>query len=328
MSKTEAREGWEEELNHKTRVEGFGGRVDQVHTRLRSLWEAAQPMTEVGIRIIGYIRSIRECNWRLEQSVWDLCKAIGRDDTTGLLYGHSRSITDARWQRFWAYYTTLQNWLPKNFDPGGYAALLRTCDPTRQVQKHVLEMLGERTDLKELYVKRFCLWLEWTVLGGMFRLVSSRGIAHTAAVNAIEEKIREQDPDLFLLPWIQEDGQGHTELCHHKAFRRYDIIISSIGAGKWRARVPEESTAATELLDMHDRFLQAIETWIEDSSPDEAGDVQRKVHELLGQPSPGKRFLAAFLSAVLTAQRGNLQNRIDKKVKAKKTAEPSVPANA
>ena len=41
-----AREGWEEELYHKTRVDGFGGRVDEVHARLRRLWKAAQPMTE------------------------------------------------------------------------------------------------------------------------------------------------------------------------------------------------------------------------------------------------------------------------------------------
>jgi len=98
-----AREGWEEEIFHKTRVQGFGERVNEVHAQLRCLWEAAQPMADAQKSIVGYIRTIRECNWRLEQAVWDLCRAIGSGDTTGLLHGHGGSVTDDRWQKFWAH---------------------------------------------------------------------------------------------------------------------------------------------------------------------------------------------------------------------------------
>ena len=310
MTDTPVREGWEEELYGHARGKGFGARVDEVHARLHGLWQAAQPMGEEHRKIIGYIRTLRQCNWRLEQAVWDLCRAIGSGDTVGLLYGHSHSITDERWRQFWAYYLTLCNWLPKSFDPGGYAALLRVCDPDGGVAKHVLAMLGDRTELKELYVKRFCLWLEWTVLGGMYKWESSRGVVHKATVDAIEARIRDLDPEGDILPWLQEDGDGHTELCHHKAFRRYDIIISSIGAAKWRAAMPERSTAAADLLSMHDRFVHALESWVEGTPPGNATDMDQEVHALLGPPEPAKLFLVAFLAAILSAQRGNLRSRI------------------
>jgi len=322
MADTVAREEWEEELLHKTRVNGLVGSSDEVHARLRGLWESARPLTEGQKGVIGYIRTIRECNWRLEQSVWDLLGAIGSGNTTGLLYGHNLSLTDDRWQKLWAYYVNLQNWLPKSFDPGGYAALLKTCDPTGQTQQHILRMLGDRTELKELYVKRLCLWLDWTVLGGMFDLDSSRGVTHTAAVVATEGRIQALDPDGEILPWIQEDGQGHTELCHHKAFRRYDIIISSIGAGKWRAAMPERSTSGRDLVEMHDRFIHAVENWVQGTPPDPGADEEWKIHKLLGHMNAPKRFLAAFLVAILVAQRGNVRAHIQKSAPPAGSTEP------
>lgn len=74
--------------------------------------------------------------------------------------------------------------------------------------------------------------------------------------------------------------------------------------------MPERSAAASNLLEMHSRFIHAIETWIEGRALDGVRDVQREIHGLLGQPDAPKRFLAASLAAVLTAQRGNLQARI------------------
>ena len=64
---------------------------------------------------------------------------------------------------------------------------------------------------------------------------------------------------------------------------------------------------------MHNCFIQAIETWLEGSMLDEGASVGKRVHRLLGEPDAPKRFLASFLGAVLVAQRGNLQARIQEK---------------
>ena len=73
--------------------------------------------------------------------------------------------------------------------------------------------------------------------------------------------------------------------------------------------MPERSTAAADLLSMHDRFIHALESWVEGTPPDSATDMDREVHGLLGPPEPAKLFLVAFLAAILGAQRGNLRIR-------------------
>lgn len=147
----------------------------------------------------------------------------------------------------------------------------------------------------------------------MFDFGSARGIAQAGAVAAAEERIRELAPDGDILPWLVEDGQGHAHLCHHKAFRRYDIMISSIGGGKWRAAMPPSGTSAVELIEMHDRFIHAIETWVGGSPPEADHSTCQQIHELLGPPDGAKRFLASFLAAILNAQRGRLRARAEEK---------------
>jgi len=60
-------------------------------------------------------------------------------------------------------------------------------------------------------------------------------IAHHAAVKAIEGKILKKDPESLIIRAMKSEGDGRLQPCNHKAFRRCDIIISSIGVDKWRA---------------------------------------------------------------------------------------------
>jgi len=142
------------------------------------------------------------------------------------------------------------------------------------------------------------------------------GTAHTGAVAAVEQKIKELNPDGGILPWIAEDGQGHTEPCHHKAFRRYDIIISSIGAGKWRAVIPERKTDGLDLIRMHDSFIGVIETWLSDRQgigEDKEENISVRVHELLGEKTSAKVFLSSFLCSLLRLQRHRVQKHLEKR---------------
>jgi len=310
-------EEWEKELFVPVRICEDDTLNQAEHARLLPLWQAAQPLSESQKKLIGYIQAIRECNWRLETAVWDLLRAIGTEGTTGLLHGHGASITEDRWKKMWAYYLTLRNWLSKPcYGPVGYAILLKMCDPSGEVQQRIVSMLGERTELKEFYVERLCLWFDWTAVGGMFDDHSAMGTAHTGAVAAVEQKIKELNPDGGILPWIAEDGQGHTEPCHHKAFRRYDIIISSIGAGKWRAVIPERKTDGLDLIRMHDSFIGVIETWLSDRQgigEDKEENISVRVHELLGEKTSAKVFLSSFLCSLLRLQRHRVQKHLEKR---------------
>lgn len=300
MSEAAAREAWETEILYPHRWGGSDARAEEEWARLRSLWDAAQPVEEATRAIARHICQISVCNWALEHMVSSLCKAIGTGHSTGLPWGHPGSITAERWKQTWAYYLTLRKWLTK-VTPGGYPSLLRICDPSGEVAKHVLEMLGERTELKELYVERFCLCLDWCAVGGLFGCETALGVSHAGAIAAVEKRIKELDPDGDILPWIAADGDGALEPCHHKAFRRYDIIISSIGAGKWRAAMPERGKDGFERAEMHDRLISPIDAWLTGRS---APDGQyAEIHQALGTPSPTKVFLASLLVSLLRAQR-------------------------
>jgi hypothetical protein len=161
--------------------------------------------------------------------------------------------------------------------------------------------------LKELYVERLCLCIEFW-LGGYYPEESAQKIAHEIAAAAIEKRIRERDPDTQILDAFQLEGDGKLNPCHHKLFRRYDIIISSIGAGKWRKAMPRDGTDGFERAEILERYLSPIQTWIDaghGARQDEKGranDLSDKIHTLLGVPDDEKLFLASLLHSLLYSQ--------------------------
>ncbi len=86
-------------------------------------------------------------------------------------------------------------------------------------------------------------------------------------------------------------------------FRRYDIIISSVGAGKWRGAMPRRGTDGFERAALLEEYLGPIERWVDGGAAEEAaGDVAQRIRDLLAERDDVKIFLASLLASLLRAQ--------------------------
>ncbi len=305
---TKPQEPWQKELLAMHRWGRFTFWFDKEDPRgrqelawLTKLWDSCRPLDEPASKLLDQIVALEICNWRLEESILDLCAAIGRKRPSDQRIGHLASVTDERWRKVWAYYVTLRNWVPRDV-PAGYQALLHVIEPEDVFQNHIRTMLGDRTVLKELYVERFCLCLEkW--LSGYPPADSAQMKAHNAAVVAVEAEILKLDPDRAVVPEVvlQNDGDGRLQPCNHKAFYRYDLIISSIGAGKWRAAMGRRRTDGLARADTLERYLAPVELWIQGKTKTD-DELAAKIQPLLGAADSTKLFLASLLVSLLRPQ--------------------------
>jgi len=307
---TPSKEPWAEEVFAGHRWGRQNGRAAEEYARLRALWQAAQPFDEASTAIMDQIIALEVCNWRLEESILALCGAIGAKKPVERGIGHMASIGDERWRRVWAYYLTLRDWLPCGVvlatqeKRSGYRTLLRMCDPDGAIQRHVVSLLGESDELKQLCVERFCLCLEFW-LGGFYAKDSVQMRSLDAAIKVVEAEIRSRDPGSEGFLGAMDMVGGKLELCHHKLFRRYDIILSSIGAGAWRAAMPRKGSDGFERAAVLEPYLSGIEAWREGSIPKpsgEQGQLAAKIGTLLGGPDATKVFLASLLVSLLRSQ--------------------------
>jgi len=305
---TPSLEPWEEELLAMHRWGRFGfwfekedPRGKEAQKMLRELWAKAHPIDESAKAVTKQIMSLEICNWKLEDNIIALCAAIGKKEPTELPIGHMASISKERWEKFWTYYLTLRNWVPHEAK-NGYEMLLRTYDSDESVQNHILGMLGERDKLKEVYVERLGLCLE-RYLAGFPAEDSPWMKAHNSAVAAIDAEIKKLDPENKVVHELvlKDDGSGRLQPCNHKAFYRYDLIISSIGIGKWRGAMGRRATDGLERADTLERYLSPIESWIQGRKI-EKNELSDKIHNLLGKPDGVKVFLASLLVSLLRPQ--------------------------
>ncbi len=280
-------EPWEREVPFWHRWGQHGeGRVAEELARLQRLRQPVPPLGPPHSVVLEQILALEICNWRLEGSILMLCRAIGEGAPARLAIGHLASLSEERWRAVWAYDLTLRAWL-RGEGPSGYHPLLSSCDPEGKTRSHVLGFLGERDRLKELYVERFCLLLEYW-LGGSAPQDSPQTQAHAAAVTAVEEEIARLAPDRDILRAMEGDGDGKLQPCHHKAFRRYDIILSSIGCGSWRAAMPVRGTDGLERAETLETLLSPLRVWAGVDRRDGAATdaaLEERARLLLGPPS-------------------------------------------
>lgn len=303
-------EAWEQELLARHRWGQHGSRAKEEHACLKSLWDVIQPVNENTMAIVSQIVSLEICNWKLEQSILALCRAIGTNKPNEIPIGHGASVTSDRWKQVWAYWLACRTWL-KHGPVSGYQAIFDIVDPDGTIQGHVRALLGKRDDLKEKYVERFCLCLElW--LGDLIAEGKILSASHAEAIAALEKEIRQMDPEAGILKEFAFEGDGRLNVCHHKLFRRYDIIISSIGCGKWRGAMPTQGTDGFEMANLLASFLDPIDAWIKrgleahfDSQPDS------RIIPLLGEPNGTKKFLASLLVSLLRAQEVNARTKAE-----------------
>lgn len=298
---------WEQEILARHRWGRHGDRAKPEHKQLKKLYEKTIPLDSSCQAIIDQIIALEICNWRLEDSILALCVAIGAKKPAHMKIGHMASMTGERWKKVWAYYLICQNWISDE-KRSSYDIMLAFCDPDKTIQEHILSLLGEETELKQLYVQRFCLYCDFMITG-RFAENSGPAIIHAASVSAIEKEIKKRDPESNILSGFAFDPQYNTyaglELCHHKLFRRLDIILSSIGSGKWRGAMPVKGTDGLERAAVLEKHLNAIETWVMSRSIIDrqvADDFVRSIHTLLAEKDDTKIFLASLLVSLLRSQ--------------------------
>ncbi|MFX0138290.1 MAG: hypothetical protein ACFFDN_31910, partial [Candidatus Hodarchaeota archaeon] len=286
-------------------------------SHLKTLWNKIQPLDQTIEDILKSIIALEICNWNLENSIISICKAIGEKKSPTIPIGHLKSITNERWKKIWAYYLALCKWLANGIT-SGYDVIHDLCDPSGMVMEKISTLLGERDRLKELYVERLCLLFEFWLGGYYFLEKHPQMIAHHSAVKAIEKEILKKDPKSLILKAMKFEGDGRLQPCNHKAFRRYDIIISSIGAGKWRATIPRRGTDGLERAVLLDTYLLAIESWINDNKQINDQNKEKTfktIHNLLGEPDDTKIFLASLLTSLLRPQQMAAKQLAEKRSK-------------
>jgi hypothetical protein len=285
--------------------------------RLRARWARIQSVGETVRPIAEQIAALEICNCDLEESILALCAAIASGQPARRGIGHRRAISARRWQQIWAYDAVLRDWLAADGPPHGYGVLLALCDPNGETRQHVRALLGERTERKALYAERLCLLIEFS-LYDHFPPGSAQLQAHTAAAAALEEALQTYAPDPGLVNAMHlAEDHGYAcypglELCHHKLFRRLDILISSIGAERWRGAMPRRGTDGFDRAALLDRYLAPIERWIDGQAEDGEDELARQIRVALGAGDDTKRFLAAFLVSVLRAQGKSARQRAER----------------
>ncbi len=284
--------------------------------RLRELYSVAELSPEQ-VEIVQQIVGLEICNWNLERSFLDLCGAIGSGQPHHRPIGHMGWLSPERWNRIWAYYASIRDWLsPRN--KNAYRPLLAICDPEGDVRARVEELLGERTELKELYAERLALCIKWHLdecPGAGPEDPEALVRSHRAAVEAVEAAVRERTPDDDILERAYRfEGNGTLNLCHHKLFRRWDIILSSIGGGGWRKAMPEIGTTGFNRAETLERRLAPLRAWLDGAEP--GTDLGHEVHAALGEADSEKRFLASLLESLLRAQQVSARGRAQARDKA------------
>ena len=306
------REVWEKEVIAKHRWGQHGNKAAEELSRLRRLWDSIHPVDYNTNRIIDQVVALEICNWNLEESILSLCRAIGNKRPAEIGIGHLDSMTEGRWRKIWTYYYTLRNWLPCQ-NRNGYRTLLREYDPDKAIQNHIDGLLGDRNGLKELYVTRFCFCLDFW-LGGYYPQDSAQKIAHDNAVSAIEQEIEQRDPSNDILKAFQLEGDGKLNPCHHKLFRRYDIIISSIGAGRWRVAMPMKGTNGFDRADTLETHLAPIELWVKNRDQETTDEgLSGKIISSLGKRDDTKVFLVSLLLSLLRSQQAAARQRAERR---------------
>jgi hypothetical protein len=304
---------WEREMLAQHRWGVQGEVVEKEHTRLRRLYDRAAPLDEDCKGLVEQIVALEICNWRLEESLLALCEAIGSKCPAPWAIGHKASVTPERWDRIWAYYLSLREWLAEGpRQCRAYPTLLAKCDADGEIQRHVREMLGEPDEVKRLRVERLCLHVEFW-LDGLPGDNQPRKKALEAAAAAIDAEIEAHAENAEEFEHAErgfghrmrlvDNGQLHP--CHHKLFRRYDILISSIGCGKWRGAMPYRGTDGFQRAETLEEYLAPVTSWIDGaSSPSKGGDAElaATIHDLLGRRDDVKAFLASLLVSLLRSQ--------------------------
>jgi len=147
--------------------------------------------------------------------------------------------------------------------------------------------LGERTELKEHYVRRL-LWMAGKDL---------------SAIEARIDELTGTTPETDLIrKESSRNRYGAVEDCWHLTFRVLEIYLRSVGGGRWRAGLPPPGESAKAVFKARESSLLALDLWLRDLTVEKAREeclsestAIARTYALLQKSSPVKRWLAGCL---------------------------------
>lgn len=296
---------WEREVlaGHRWRRVGEQAAKAEL-ARLQALCDKAGALDASLQEVLAQVIGPEICNWALFEAISRVCSVIGQGKPETRGTGHRATVTPERWRQMWAYYFACRQWLAEGSRPGltSYRAILDLCDPQGETQQHIEQMLGTRDRLKRLYVERFCICLEaW--LDDLPPDGQPRRTSLDAAARSLQQRILAEEPEPRVpFKMIRLDDHSILQPCHHKLFRRYDIILSSIGDGAWRRSMPMRGTDGEDRAAELEPYLAALEKWVAADAPGACVPPACELYARLGPPDAFKRFAVALLASLLRAQ--------------------------
>ena len=181
---------------------------------------------------------------------------------------------------------------------GGRLAELQELLPNHAgLAETIYHRLGDPSPAKRLQVTR---------LRNALTMWSFPPIRHRDAyeyVNRVDELLAEavqadtnEDDTLTVLI-----AKLHNGLCHQFFFRRLDHLIAHVGAGK-RCELPGAGKGREFVINTLVVYVHTLGSWLMGRTQDQATELwpqceqtARSVHQMLGEPSPRKRWLVACL---------------------------------
>ena len=323
-------EQWEQEVLAGHRWQQLGDDTATIEIKqLRGLRAAVGNLSSEQQSILAQVIGPEICNWALFETISRVCSIIGsgEPDTKGT--GHLATVTPERWRKIWAYYLACRQWLVERARPrASYQLMLKLCDPQGSILHHVERLLGQRDSLKEFWVERFCVCLEaW--LDDLPPQGQPRKMTLEVAACSLEKRILKEEPQPRVpFDMIRLDDCSILQPCHHKLFRRYDIILSSIGDGQWRKSMPVRGSDGLDRADKLQPYLAALDQWLATDQPTAAAPPAGDLYARLGRPDSFKRFAVALLVSILRAQQISARRKAMKHLEASSAASNERAADA
>ncbi len=288
---------WEDEIKARHRWGRYPELVNGEIDKLQLLWNGIDSHNENYHKLVEQIISLEVCNWRFKKSASELTRAIGKLTPLPYEIGHMSSVNQERKRKILTYYLSLQYWLSKS-QIRDYFEQRECVSPTLSIFEDgsitrdlVETKLGESTELKILLVERLCLRLK-NKLNGFYPDGSVSKRIVDSSKEFIDTEIAKFNCDKRFIDAIDCGG---LEFCHHKFFRRLDILIESIGAGKWRDKSTQTKDDGLRLSKEIDEITEPLVEWLDNRDSE--------FDSILGKRQPDKAFLVSLFVSLLTAQK-------------------------
>lgn len=248
------------------------------------------------------------CIWRYDypERIHQICATISGSPKRELRL-HFQVGPDQR-QRLSDYAAALKGWLDDIApdDPAYFR------EGSSDINEKVYSYLGQKDPLKNVLAERTFISLASRFLNCSFwgESNSDSGVslfpytAYTLPANSsqrmheLEQRMKKEMGNQAY-NFICDVGGSPEPACYFKFIRRVEIMISSIGAMKWRGNLPPKDSLISNRKYLTKLYMDVLEKYWRESKTSyantEGESIEKELFDLLGKPDDFKKWLVACL---------------------------------